>query len=138
MKPARLALLAAALAAGCASDPKADAAKDRERSKEEIRRVTDEVIAAIRDNQPEVYHARLCRSQREAYPIEDMKKDWAESRAEMAQVAVSMQVKTVAVDEANPNIASVLVAAPNHPRQNLLFEAIREDGEWRIREPRLK
>ena len=138
MKPARLVLLAVALATGCASDPKEVAAKDRERSREEIRKLTDEVIGAMRDNQPEIYHARLCRSQREAYTLEDMKKDWSESHAEMAQVAASMQVKTVALDEANPNIASVLVAAPNHPRQNLLIEAIREDGEWRIREPRLK
>lgn len=138
MKPARLALLAAALAAGCSSDPGEIAAKDREKSQEEIRRVTDEVIGAMKDNRPEVYHARLCRSQREAYPLEELRRDWTESHAEMAQLAASMQVKTVALDEANPNIASVIVAAPNHPRQNLLFEAIREDGEWRIREPRLK
>lgn len=124
--------------AGCASDPKAEAAKDRERSREEIQRVTEEVIGAMRDNRPEVYHALLCRAQREGYALDDMRKDWAETHIEMSQLASSMKVKTVAVDEANPNIASVLVAAPNHPRQNLLIEAIREDGEWRIREPRLK
>ncbi|MEK7467582.1 MAG: hypothetical protein AAB074_09235 [Planctomycetota bacterium] len=131
------ALFAVALA-GCATDPKEVAARDRERSREEIRRVADEVIGAMRDNHPEVYHAHLCRAQREGYPLEDMRRDWSESHAEMSQLASSMQVKTVAVDEANPNIASVLVAAPNHPRQNLLIEAIREDGAWRIREPRLK
>jgi hypothetical protein len=132
-----LALFVIALA-GCATDPKEEAAKDREKSREEIQRVAEEVIAAMRDNQPEIYHARLCRAQREGYPLEDMRKDWSETHAEMAQLASSMQVKTVAVDEANPNIASVLVAAPSHPRQNLLIEAIREDGVWRIREPRLK
>jgi hypothetical protein len=135
----KTALAVALLAlAGCASDPKEEAAKDRERSREEIRRVAEEVIGAMRDNHPEIYHARLCRAQREGYPLEDMRRDWSETRTEMSQLAASMQVKTVAVDEANPNIASVLVAAPSHPRQNLLIEAIREDGEWRIREPRLK
>ena len=51
-----------AIAAGCASDPKAEAAKDREKSREEIRQVTEEIIAAMRENRPEAYHERLCRA----------------------------------------------------------------------------
>ncbi|MCE9582615.1 MAG: hypothetical protein K8T20_09000 [Planctomycetes bacterium] len=138
MKRLATALIAAALAAGCASDPKAEAAKDRESSKEEIRKVTEEVIAAMKENRPDAYYERLCRAQREAYPLEDMRKDWNDSKADMRQMAASMAVKTVAVDEANPNIASVLVSAPGHPQGTLLIEAIREEGIWRIREMRSK
>jgi hypothetical protein len=122
---------------GCSS-PDKDAERDRERSREEITRVIEDVIAAMREHRPEAYHAHLCRSQRDAYPLEEMRREWTESRALLEQQAASMKVKTVAIDKESPDAATVLVSAPAHPRQNLMFEAIREEGVWKIREPRVE
>ena len=133
MKTALVSVALALAFVGCASDPKEDAEKERERSREEIRQMLEEVIAAMKDNKPEVYHARLCRAEREAYPLEEMRKNWNESREENAQAAASMQVKSVAPDQSNPNIATVLLSVPSDPRGNVMREAIREDGVWRIR-----
>lgn len=138
MKAAAAALLAAFACAGCASDPKEAAAEARQRSKEEIQAMLEEVIAAIRENRPEVYFERLCLLQRNAYPLDEMREDWSANRALLEQMSASMTVKTIAVDESDPNVATAIVSAPNHPLKNLPFVVIRENGAWRIREGRLQ
>lgn len=134
----RLLLLPLLLLAGCAASPEEEAERSRERSRSEIRRVVEEVIAAMREGNPEVYHARLCRAQREGYPLADMKRDWEDNGALLRQRAAGLAIKTVEVDRANPNAATILLHAPNHPVQDLMFLGVREDGVWKLREARVE
>jgi len=129
-------LVLAVFASGCATDPKEEAARSREKASVEIRQLVQDVIDAMKQNRPEVYHERLCKSQRDAYPIEDVRKDWEEAKGLIQERAASMEVKRVAVDESNPNVATVTVSAPLHPLKELPFQALRENGEWKIWEPR--
>lgn len=130
-----LALAAAFLAAGCKPDPE-EAKKDKvEEAKEEIRELIDATIMAMQQMKPEIYHASLCETDRNRYPLETCRQDWEENAQLIREQSGSLRLHTIAIDKDDPNIASVVLDAPNHPNGKLLFTTIREFDKWKIQHP---
>jgi len=124
-------------AAGC-STPQEDAEKRRERSREEIQALIEGVIAAMQNNTPDVYWDSLCEQDRNRYPVEAVREDWTAEHQLLHERTGSATVKMVGIDKDNPNGATVLRDAPNHPQKQLMFDCIRENGVWKVKHPPFK
>ncbi|MBI2923010.1 MAG: hypothetical protein HYY18_18295 [Planctomycetes bacterium] len=130
-----LPLAAAVLAAGCGNDPEEAKKKEVEDSKEEITELIEATIHAMQQMKPEVYHASLCEADRNRYPLETCRQDWEENAQLIREQSGSLRLHTIAIDKDDPNIASVVLDAPNHPNGKLLFTTIREFDKWKIQHP---
>lgn len=140
-----LSVLALLAVAGCAST-QPGSARDVEQSKEQIQVMIEDVIKSMLENKPEIYYNHLCERDRRTRPLEELVEAYEAEGEFMRERALSMSVAEIGVGDSafdergdklkitNPNIASVMIEAPNHPWRLLLIEAIREGGVWKIRE----
>lgn len=139
MKRMWIVALAAGLGvtAGC-SDPKT---REENRKKEEAAAAREEitemlelVIAGVREVNARPYYEHLCEEQRNQRSLEEVQSDWNDQKQLLQERMGGAKLVQVGVDTENSNLASAVIDAPNHPLRKLLFDLVKENGSWKIRE----
>jgi hypothetical protein len=129
-----LAAFLAFLPAACGGGPEKERERDRQKSEEEIRAMSEEVLVAMRENRPEVYWNHLCERDRNARPLAQLRDDWNADREFLRDRASGVTVYKVVFENQDPNLANVWITGPNVPEGFRAFDAVRFEGIWKIRE----